>query len=269
MHAAPTLLETQRRFLAALYDDEDAGPIAGIAGHGLDPAARLRIYRHSCCETQIAALRTAYPGVLALVGEAFFEQTARGYRRAYPSRSGNLQEFGAAFAEYLETLRACRSLAYLPDVARLEWLRQQAVLARESEAIQSDALVSRRNPANGTLRIVLHPSVRLLVSRYAVLTIWRYALQPTTDRLALGEEGERVALWREDGDIAMAALDAASFACIEALARGSSLDDADAIAAAIDPGFALRECIESLLQRRLITGVRHRGSLCQEASICR
>lgn len=268
MHALPSLLEGQRQFLAALYDDHAVAAAQTIAGNGLTPEARLRIYRHSSEETHIAALRTTYPAVRALVGGAFFDQAARGYRRAHPSTSGNLQEFGAAFAEYLETLRACRSLAYLPDVARLEWLRQQAVLAPESQVIPPDKRANGLDPASRALRIVLHPSVHLLVSRHAVLTIWRYATEPATERLALEGDGERVALWREDGEVAMAALDAASFACVEALARGSPLGDADAAAAAIDPHFALSECIESLLQHRLVAGLQPR-ILCEEASPCR
>ncbi|HEX7323819.1 MAG TPA: DNA-binding domain-containing protein [Rhodanobacteraceae bacterium] len=268
MHALPSLLECQRQFLAALYDDHAGAAAPTIAGNGLTPEARLRIYRHSSEETHSAALRTTYPAVRALVGGAFFDQTARGYRRAHPSTSGNLQEFGATFAEYLETLRACRSLAYLPDVARLEWLRQQAVLAPDSQGVPPDALTNDFDPANRALRIVLHPSVHLLASRHEVLTIWRYAIGPATERHALDGDGERVALWREDGEVAMAALDAASFACIEALARGSPLEDADAVASAIDPDFALPECIESLLQHRLVVGLRPRG-LCGEVPPCR
>lgn len=269
MHAAPSLPELQREFLAALYDAGEPGPIASIEGHGLDPDARLRIYRRGCNEIQTAALRTTYPAVLALVGADFFDQTARGYRRAHPSTSGNLQEFGAAFAEYLETLVACRSLAYLPDVARLEWLRQQTALASESQPILSDALADSLDAARAPLRMVLQPSVRLLASRYAVLTIWRYAIHPTAERLTLDEEGERVALWREDGEVAMTALHPASFACIEALSRGFSLDATQAAAVAVDPDFALAACVGSLQQHGLITGVKPFVAPRKEPPICR
>lgn len=269
MHAVPSLPELQRQFLAALYDAEESGPVAAIAGNGLTPEARLRIYRNSCNEIQTAALRITYPAVLALVGGDFFDQTARGYRRAYPSTSGNLQEFGAAFGEYLETLTACRSLAYLPDVARLEWLRQQTVLASGSQPIAPDALVESLDTSGGPQRIVLHPSLHLLDSRYPVFTIWHYALQPTSERLVLDGEGESVVLWREDGEVAMATLDPASFAFIAAFAHDYSLDDAQAAAMAVDPDFALVECVESLLQRRLITGIKPFVAPRKEPPTCR
>lgn len=242
MHAAPALLETQRRFLAALYDDAEAGPLASIAGNGLEPAARLRIYRHACNQIQTGALRTTYPAVLALVGEAFFAQTARDYRAAHPSQSGNLQAFGRHLADHLATLPALHALPYLADVARLEWLRQESALSGEGAAA----------PARGRALAGLHPSVRLLASKYPVLTIWRYAMQPSDAGLDLADAGERVVLWREDGQVAMAAPDPASFACIGTLVRGQALADAYRAGRRQDPDFDFAACIESLVDRGLL-----------------
>ena len=269
MGAAPSLPDLQREFLAALYDAGDPSPVVSIVGNGLAPGARLRIYSNSCNEIQTAALRTTYPAVLALVGEDFFDQTARGYRRAHPSTSGNLQEFGAVFAEHLETLTGCRSLPYMPDVARLEWLRQQTVLAPGSQPIAPDALIESLDTGGGPQRIVLHPSLHLLDSRYPIFTIWHYALQPTSARLALDGEGESVVLWREDGEVAMATLDPASFACVAAFVNDYSLDGAQAAATAVDPDFTLAECVECLLQHHLITGIKPFVAPCKEPPTCR
>lgn len=54
MHAASSLLELQRQFMAALYDPAESGPVTTIAGNGLAPEARMRIYRRSCNEVQTA-----------------------------------------------------------------------------------------------------------------------------------------------------------------------------------------------------------------------
>lgn len=242
MHAAPALLETQRRFLAALYDDAETGPLTSITGNGLDPAARLRIYRHSCDQIQNLALRTTYPAILALVGDEFFDQTAHGYRAAFPSHCGNLQAFGQHLAEYLDGLPAVHALAYLPDVARLEWLRQESALSADCATW----------PRPSVQRSRLHPSVRLLASPYPVLTIWRYSVQPTSERLLLPDGGERIVLWREDDQVAMAELDSASFACIESLSRGSVLANAYQAGYTQDPEFDFAACTESLIDRGLL-----------------
>lgn len=250
MHAAPSLLECQRRFMAALYSPDEPGPIEAIAGNGLEPAARLRIYRHSCEGTQVGALRTTYPAVLALVGEAFFDQCARGYRREYPSHSGNLQAFGGHFADYLAVVHGARTLPYLPDVARLEWLRQQAVLAADAKALPAVDFEHAMAVPDSTF--ALHPSVQRLASPHAVLTIFRYAVEPGDNVLQLPNTGENVLLWREEGEVAMAALDAASFACIDALACGQTVARANAAAQAIDLAFDLSTCMDSLAERGLL-----------------
>ncbi|MGH8113067.1 MAG: HvfC/BufC family peptide modification chaperone [Rhodanobacteraceae bacterium] len=268
MSAAPSLPELQRQFMAALYDADAPGPVACIAGNGLTPEGRMRIYRRSCNEIHTAALRTSYPAVLALVGDAFFDQTARGYRRAYPSISANLQAFGAELGDYLETLTTCRACPYLPDVARLEWLRQDTILAPDAVAVPSDPFIERLQTATRPVRVVLHPSLRLFESRYPVVTIWHYALQPAAERLTL-EQGERVALWREDREVAMAVLDPASFACITAMHQEATLDAAKAAAMALDSAFDLSGCIETLLAHGLITGTRPFVASHEESSPCR
>lgn len=268
MHAARSLHELQQQFMAALYDAAETGPTAVIVGNGLAPEARLRIYRRSCNETQTAALRTTYPAVLALVGEAFFDQTARGYRRAHPSHSGNLQAFGATFAEYLEGVPGCRALPYLSDVARLEWLRQQAILAPAAASISPESVADAIREATGPIRTVLHPSMRVLGSRYPVLTIWSYALRPRDDNLVPGNDGENVVLWREAGEVAMDAVDPASFACIAALAHGLTLADARSAAQSVDDRFDLEACLESLVVHGVVTGIRPYSASLTEPPTC-
>lgn len=252
MLAALSLRDCQERFMAALYAPDAPGPVEAIAGHGLDPAARLRIYRHSAEAAQLDALRTSYPAVLALVGAAFFEQCARGYRRAYPSHSGNLQVFGARLGDYLATLPSVHGVPYVPDVAQLEWLRQRAVLAGDATALGDHAIERALACPEGTL--TLHPSVQRLASAYAVLTLFRYAMEPGEGGLQLPDAGENVLLWRDAGEVAMAALDAASFACIDALARGGTAARAVAAARGHDPDFDLPACVGSLARHGLIVG---------------
>ncbi len=256
MRVASTLLELQRSFLGALYNNREPGPADQLVGAGLDAAARLRIYRHNSEQTHLEALRTTYPAVVALVGGAFFEQTAARHRGMYPSQSGNLQAFGEHFAEFLASLEDTHRLPYLGDVARLEWLRQAAALAGEATALTPARLGAALAAVEGPVRLTFHPSLQRLASRHPVLAIWQYALQPSTERLAPPESGDhRVLLWRSADEVAMAGVDAASFACIEALARGDMLDAAHAAASAKDPGFDLAQCIVSLVKEGLVTAI--------------
>ena len=256
----PSLLEYQRQFMAALFARGDASIAAAIAGNGLEPAARLRIYRHMVEATYADALRTTYPATLALVGAAFFEQCAQRFGATHPARSGNLQDYGDGFAAFLEGLPQTRGLPYLGDVARLEWLRQEAALAADAPALPAGAIAAIvQQPAAA---LALHPSVRLLPSRHAVLTVFRYAMEPDDAGLRLPATGEQVLLWRDGDGIAMTALDAASFACIAALARGCSLAVAANDARALDPEFELGACMRSFGAHGLIVAGEDSSRAC-------
>lgn len=252
MPTAPALLDLQRSFIAALYG-EDAPDLAGkIAGNGLPPSSRLQIYRNSSEQIHVDALRTSYPAILALVGEDFFEQAAAGYRRASASRSGNLHEFGAHFAEFLEQLPQTAHLPYLGDVARLEWRRQLSALSAEANPLSPVEFERALNDLVGPARIVLHPSLQLFSSTHPALAIWMYAINPDQERFELPSDGENIVLWRTDGEVAMASVDAASHACIEALVRGLDLNAAHVIAHAHDADFDFIACIMGLLARNLV-----------------
>ena len=250
MPAAPALCELQRGFADAVLGRGDSAA-RWVVGAGLAPAARLQVYANAIAGTQIDTLRGTYPAVLALVGAEFFEAVAARYRLHHPSTRGNLQAFGAAFADCLAAMPEAAALAYLPDVARLEWLRQEAALAAEAIALDPAALAAALDDT-APLQLALHPSLRLQASAHPVLTIWRYATSPAGERLQLDGRGEQVVLWRDGGDVVLAATDAASYACIAALAAGRDLDTAQAEALAADADFDLASCLQSLIAQGLV-----------------
>lgn len=255
MRSELKLSDLQRCFMAALYAREMPDPAGWIVGGGLEPAARLDIYRHSGEELHAGALRTAYPAALALVGEAYFDQVARQYRLAYPARYGNLQTFGDAFGDFLESRPEARALPYLGDVARLEWQSQLSALAADAAPLSADAFAAALANVDGPICVHLHPSVRVFASVHPVVAIWQYARQPTESRLTLPEAGDHVLIWRDGAQVAMSSIHAASFACIDALLHGMSLDAAHHAAHALDPGFDLPACIAGLLENGLVTAI--------------
>lgn len=254
MPAMLSLRDLQQSFLAATYDGEDGTAIAAvIAGQGMAPAARLRIYRNSGTLIHTDALRTSFPAVLALLGEDCFDTAAMHYRREHPSTSGNLQMFGAAFGDFLAGLPALQAFPYVADVARLEGLRQQVALATPAEPATPAACAAALNgPAADRLVLALHRGLRMFASPHAVLTLWRHAMAPDPHGLRLPASGEQIVLWPADGEVAMAALDTASFACIEALLHGASIAEAAQVGLAFDPAFDPIDGIASLIDQGLV-----------------
>ena len=251
MPVTPRLHELQQGFADALTGRGNA-IAAWVEGAGLDPSARLRIYRNAVASTLTTALRESYSTVLALVGDDFFDAMAARYRQQHPSTCGNLQRFGGALARFIADMPEAQTLDYLADVARLDWLRQSAALAPDATPVGLAARTTAAMAEPHRLRIRLHPSLRLLASAHAVLTIWRWCREPTESSLRLNGNSEYVLLWRDGGDVSMSAIDPATFRCIETLAAGRDLASAYVAATDVDSAFDLEPCLRDLLAHGLI-----------------
>lgn len=258
MPAAPRLRELQQGFADAVLGHGD-GVAAWVDGAGLDPSARLRVYRHAVAATFTATLRDSYPTVYALVGEVFFDLLAARYRQQHPSTCGNLQEFGNALADFVASMAEVQTLPYLPDVARLDWLRQCAALAPDAAPVDRAMSAAAATLAPDRLRMKLHPSLQRLRSDHAVLTIWQWCQAQDGKALRLDGSGEYVLLWRDGGQVAMAAVDPATFRCIEMLVDGGTVASAYREARELDNDFDLEPCLRDLFAQGLIVAFIDQG----------
>ena len=109
------------------------GVSSAPARHPAD--AGRAVYRASVLSNFRAALAATYPVVRRLVGEAFFDEAARRFALANASRSGDLNEYGTEFPEFLAVYPHAASMAYLPDLARLEWARHECGQAPQAPAV--------------------------------------------------------------------------------------------------------------------------------------
>ncbi|MGH8162477.1 MAG: DNA-binding domain-containing protein [Gammaproteobacteria bacterium] len=254
MNNAPSLLELQQNFAAAIRGDPQS-PIANwVLGNGLEPEARLRLYRHMIQADYSEALRTAYPAVNRLVGEEFFDAAAARYLREHPSRSGNLQDYGAEFPAFLLGLKEARELAYLPDVARLEWSRQQAYLAADAKPLAAEALATIPDDDWSGLRFRFHPAVSRVASAYPILDIWLFCQEASPGELQLRNSAQQVLVWRDGVEIAMQEPDAGCDQFVQALLADESLSAASQRARLVDKAFDLVGCLHFLFENEIVTG---------------
>jgi hypothetical protein len=170
----PESLESfQADFAAALLArDPAARPASMTRGLAREAAARFRVYRNNVHHGLSQQLAEAYPVVRRLVGEAFFQATAREYLAGHPPRGRSLALFGEAFPGFLAEFPPADSLPYLPDVARLERARLEALHAADAAPLAPAAL-SRLGPALAEARFAAHPAARIVLSDYPIVDIWR------------------------------------------------------------------------------------------------
>ena len=171
--SGPDLRSFQADFAAALTArDPAARPAEMTRGMTREAAARFRVYRNNLHHGLGGQLAEAYPAVRRLVGEAFFQATAREYLAGHPPRSRSLALFGADFPGFLAEFPPADSLPYLPDVARLERARLEALHAADAEPLAPAAL-SRLGAALAAAGFTAHPAARIVLSDYPIVDIWR------------------------------------------------------------------------------------------------
>src|SRR5947209_19735581 len=82
-----TLLELQMQLRRAVLGGDAAEIVAAIHGDGLDPAARVGIYRNHAFATLGASLQVTFPVICRLVDKRFFAYVAHEYLRERRCRS--------------------------------------------------------------------------------------------------------------------------------------------------------------------------------------
>jgi hypothetical protein len=129
-----------------------------VGSAALGAVRRMSIYHSAYWARQIRTLSETFPHVSRAVGEERFRQLARAYLAQCPSEKPAIEFVGERFPTFLSERRELP--AVVPAVARLEWARTEALLARDPET-----LVRREDLAGtelGRFRAVLAAHVRVL-----------------------------------------------------------------------------------------------------------
>ena len=247
----PSLPELQHTFARGVFGD-DPTVLALIAS----PAERLTVYRNSVLANLRATLREIYPVVLRLTGERFFEQAAANFARSHVSESGDLHRYGKQFAEFLASYQPAKALAYLPDVARLEWLWHEVFHAPDAQAMELSALATIVPDDYRRLRFQLQPGCRLLVSAFPIHRIWE-ANQPGyagEENIDLDQGAVSLVIYRFGYEVRIAPVSRAEQTVIESLAAGEMFERTAARAAGIDPEVNLGTVLSRLVSEQIIAG---------------
>lgn len=175
--AAPSLLELQRALRASLVVRDDTRIAEHVVDEGIGAGDRLDMYRNNFATVLTAALRLSYPAVHRLVGEEFFEGAARVFIETSPPAGACLDDYGETFADFLAEFEPAASLAYLPDVARLEWAVSRALHASDATPLDPRRLAALSNAERARVTFAPHPSVTLARVAHPADLIWHAVLE--------------------------------------------------------------------------------------------
>lgn len=214
---------------------------------------RLAAYRNSVFGNLTAALQAAYPITARIVGTPFFREAARQFILATPSDSGDLNEFGAHFDQFVATYPHASDLPYLPDVAHLEWLVQQVFYAPDAPSADLRVLNHVNEARYGDLCFTLPPACARIDSRWPLGEIWRvnqvdYAGDLTVDF----SRGAQLLITRHAGLVRVETIAPATAAFFDTLAAQATLAVATSDALAIDGQFELAKSLSEFVAQGLL-----------------
>jgi hypothetical protein len=224
----PSLHELQLGMMQAVLDGEPDRAARWIASRGISPTQALNVYANTARSNFTESLISSYPAVRRLVGEDYFLQAARVFHRGQPSTSGDLQPAGTRFAQYLSQLHGNDEYRYLAEVARLEWLIQETLLAADHAPLDLDKLGLIAPAAYDQLRFDLHPSARLFASQFPCVAIWQANVgsDAEPEPIDLGSGPDRVLLVRSGGELKFHRVNQGEQAFLQSLRAGDAFAEA-------------------------------------------
>ena len=199
------------RFINAIINDQKVGAIKRLSIYA--DAYRLRI---------IEALATAYPKLHSLLGDDFFDSTARSYIKQYPSTYRNMRWVGGEMAAYLQTSLLQHPIA--SEMAQFEWALGLAFDAEDAPifSLQELAKIPPENWA--ALKFVLHPSAHLLPLQWNVVQIWNALNDEETPPNAVLTSAPCL-VWRMDLNAHFRSVDAAEYDALQLVIAGASFGE--------------------------------------------
>ena len=168
----PDPFQFQRGFAAAL-DQPASGAMA--------------VYRNTVLHGAVEALRANYPVVEQIVGFEMFEAVAVDYAAECPPRTPVLALYGARFPDWLEEQGWVEDIPYLPDVARVERLHVESLMAADAEPLRPIDLPNCE-PKDRILR--LHPALRFTWLKTPAMSIWLGHQRPMGSELKVDWKAE-------------------------------------------------------------------------------
>ena len=238
----------------ALTNVQTPVPAARFAPH-----APLRVSgTKSRCPDGLAAHRelldgliTHFPVTRRVAGDESFDAMARRFivtERSCPARRFPNWE---AFPSFLRGQGKAASIEYVADIADLEVARGKAKYAANARPIGAQAFPSLA----AELRLVLHPSIFLVASRFPIVTIW--------ENNQSEHENGRVGRWSAECalvarpflEVEVRRLPAGGHAFISALSQGRTIAAALDAATAADPKFDIAINRALLIEANIVIGI--------------
>lgn len=240
-------------FAAALLDPDVAMPDGVTDPQGNPAPKRYSVYRNNVVVSLMEALASAYPALVEIMGQENFDRVVRNYIVAEPPASPMMQNYGAAFAEFLDGFPPLAKSPFLGDVARAERAWLLAYHAVDRSVLEAADMAGLDETAIMAATFERHPAAFLVASKWPVFDLfcWRDGRPQEGADL---EQAQCLAISRPSLEVHVHLLSHSMHGFVEALFSGYSLGEAASDAMQRDEAFDLPEALAFVLSSGLFAG---------------
>jgi Putative DNA-binding domain len=234
----PTLNDAQRILWQLIAAPEGVGAtLAGDADRGgtlraalsrtvrgdarLDAVARLDIYANMYFFRVLDVLKEHYAATYALLGDVAFHNLITDYLLRHPPTHFSIREAGRHLPELLAAHEVRATHPCAADLARFERALNDAFDAADAPAMTAAALAGVAAGAWPSLRLELHPTVRLLDCGWPVHVV-RAGVERGEPPADPQPERAWLCVWRQDLVVFHRPLEQVEFVALRAVQRGAS-----------------------------------------------
>jgi hypothetical protein len=219
-------------------------------------APRIGVLARHDRTSPIDLLAARYPVIRRLVGELSFRVVARRFIFTEPPSAPIPHNYGDSFPRFIRSLGNAACIEYVADVAELEMLRQKARYAPHVQPLATSALSSRPAERLNGVRIVLHPSVCLVKSRFPIVTAWENNQSNDWDGMIERWVAEAAIVARPFLKVEVRRLQPGGYAFLRALAEGKTVATAAEMATEVAPKFDVVSSLSLIEDAKVVVGIQ-------------
>ncbi len=224
-------------------------------------AAAISVYRNNVRASLSKALTEKFPVIAQLVGQDFFKATAQEYFGVNPPTTPLIADYGNDFPSFLEKFNPAQNLPYLADMARLEIAWLGAYRAADAQSLRPEQVMDASGGDPSRLSFTLHPSFRLLRSKFAVGSIWQHHQQDKPVKPINAGIGECVLIVRPTLDVKLSIISTGAYIALTHLASGQTVATAFDHALTQDAGFDPQQTAHTIFDSgAIIAAANHQGT---------
>jgi len=217
----------------------------------------MGIYQNSAIANITHSLILTYPVIEKLLGEEFFSAMCREFIYLTWPKSGNMDDYGVEFADFLAEFEHAKHLLYLKDVARLEWAFHQSSLANDALSTDWSTLAQASDILQ--LTFLVTPSLSLISSTFPIDKIWHLNQDNASADMEVEFSDEQdnntfIVLFRQQLKTVVLPITVGEFTLLKAFENQETFEKAIIAASAKQGDFSVDNSLKKFIELGVISG---------------